>query len=264
MDNEIKDTVNNSLKLPDNCNLLCDFNGYVLAQHDYKVGDKQRSEYITWQKGQNDGVVLGHYYNDVQSAKEDFAKRSELVPENKMFNKDELAVLYKALSVYENGEYVDFDNKELCKHIENVRDKLDSIEDIDIEKYIRITVIVVEQNKEPYEKQIKNDLYSFQDAVEGCIEVIHPFNDSAIIRCNEMGKINNLPFNRVVNDDVIVGTFIITGMREDTFASLSKEQIKKYKEKFKDTMDKNIFKKSVDMALTSNKNKSIKPIDIHR
>ena len=86
-----------NIKLPDNCKLLCDFNGYVLAQRDYKVGDNQRSEYITWQKGQNSGVVLGHYYNDLQTAKEDFTKRSELVPENKMFNEDELAVLYKAL-----------------------------------------------------------------------------------------------------------------------------------------------------------------------
>lgn len=34
------DTTKN-LSLPDNCTLLCEFNGYVLAQKDFKVADTQ-------------------------------------------------------------------------------------------------------------------------------------------------------------------------------------------------------------------------------
>lgn len=244
-----------NIKLPDNCNLLCDFNGYVLAQRDYKVGDNQRSEYITWQKGQNGGVVFGHYYNELQAAKEDFAKRSELVPENKIFNEDELAVLYKALSVYENGEFVDFDNKELSKHIENVRAKLDSIKDIDIEKYTRITVMIIEPNKEPYEKQIKNDLYSLKDAVDGYIEVVHPFFDGdAVIVCNETGKLSGLPANRLVNSDMIAGTFVIANTTKNgDFRSLDKAQVKLFKDTFKLEHSKNSFTNAVNKALDNYK-----------
>lgn len=244
-----------NIKLPDNCKLLCDFNGFVLAQRDFIVGNKNMTEYITWQKGQNGGVVLGHYYTNLQAAKEDFAKRSELVPENKMFNEDELAVIYKALSVYENGEYVDFDNKELCKHIESVRDKLDSIEDIDIEKYTKITVIVVEPNKEPYKKQIRNDLYSLQDAVDGLIEVVHPFYDGdAVIVCNETGQLSNLPANRAVNSDVIVGTFIIANTTENgDFRSLDKVQAELYKDTFKLEHSKDLFANAVNKALDNYK-----------
>lgn len=56
---------------------------------------------------------------------------------------------------------------------------------------------------------------------------------------NEEGKINGLPLNRAVRSDegemidIIAGTFMIAGLGEDDFASLDKEMIDKYSEKFK-------------------------------
>ena len=57
--------------------------------------------------------------------------------------------------------------------------------------------------------------------------------------CNEEGKLIGLPWNRPLFDedgnlyDVIVGTFLVAGLTEDNFGSLSDEQIDKYTEVFR-------------------------------
>ena len=59
--------------------------------------------------------------------------------------------------------------------------------------------------------------------------------------CNEEGKLEHLPLNRVICDeetgqplDVIAGTFFICGAPANSseFASLSDEQLQKYQQKF--------------------------------
>lgn len=96
----------------------------------------------------------------------------------------------------------------------------------------KIRILVVEPYKEPYQKKIENTLKNLQKAVNGYIEILQLEHNVDII-CNEEGKINGLPFNRVVDYDVIVGTFIIAGHKDSETISLSRKQIKKYKEIFK-------------------------------
>ena len=244
MDKNEKDTA----KLPMNSKLLNEFNNYILAQRNFKVSDVERSEYITWLKGNDGSVSLGHYFTSLDAAKEDFAKRSELIPYNKAFTDNELAVLYKALSVYEQGEQVDYDNKELCNSIESVRSKLSSLPDID--KYTKIRVLVVPVDSKPYVKDIKNELSSLQDEVNGYIECIYGFgDDDAVLVCNEMGKINNLPPNRPINGDVITGNFIVLNTNDNgEFSSLSENQIEKYTNEF--SIQRDSFKRSVDKAVS--------------
>lgn len=61
--------------------------------------------------------------------------------------------------------------------------------------------------------------------------------DVAII-CNEETKINNKPLNRSLRDDtdeiydIIAGTFLVVGLTEDNFGSLSDEQLRKYFKRF--------------------------------
>lgn len=243
MDNNQKDT----MKLPMNSKLLNEFNNYVLAQRDFMVSDEQRTEYITWQKAFDNSVNLGHYFTDLQAAKEDFAKRSELIPYNKAFTDNELAVLYKALSIYEQSEQVDYDNKELCNSIESVRSKLSSLPDIN--KYTKIRVLVVPVDKEPYVKDIKNELASLQDEVDGYIECIYNFgSDDAVVICNEMGKLNGLPLNRPINGDIITGNFIVLNTNDNgDFSSLSERQIERYTNEF--SLQKDSFKRSIDKAV---------------
>lgn len=97
-----------------------------------------------------------------------------------------------------------------------------------------MNVLVVEPGYLPYEKEI-NGLSEMQDTVGGFIEAIYPYEELVAIVCNEEGLINDLPFNRSVEGGYggVFGTFFVCGLSEDSFCSLSPEQMKHYKEKFK-------------------------------
>ena len=97
-----------------------------------------------------------------------------------------------------------------------------------------MNVLVVEPGYLPYEKEI-NGLSEMQATVGGYIEAIYPYEEMVAIVCNEEGLINGLPFNRSVEGGYggVFGTFFVCGLSEDSFCSLSPEQMKHYKEKFK-------------------------------
>ena len=86
-----------SVDIDDGYRQLCDYNGYVLAG--MELPQNMGYQFVTWQYSYDrKGVGLGHYFmNDYEGAKEDFAKRAELVPENKLFNKEQLHAIYEAL-----------------------------------------------------------------------------------------------------------------------------------------------------------------------
>lgn len=98
-----------------------------------------------------------------------------------------------------------------------------------------IRVLVVEPNMLPYEKVIPNRLKDKQEIVGGNIEYTRVDNDgSALLICNEEGKIRGLPYNRDIGHDVIAGTFLIVGDDPDIGEdrSLTDEQVEKYKARF--------------------------------
>lgn len=98
-----------------------------------------------------------------------------------------------------------------------------------------IRVLVVEPGMLPYEKVIPNRLKDKQDIVGGNIEYTRVDEDeSALLICNEEGKILGLPFNRDIGRDVIAGTFLIVGDDPDIGEdrSLTDEQVEKYKDRF--------------------------------
>ena len=101
-----------------------------------------------------------------------------------------------------------------------------------------MTVLVVEPMKAPYVKSIPNELEDLQQAVGGDIEMTYPFEDEVGILLNGNGKFEGLPLNRALYDDrgqvydAIAGTFLVVGLTEDDFTSLTLEQIEKFKEKY--------------------------------
>ena len=96
----------------------------------------------------------------------------------------------------------------------------------------KIRVLIVEPNIEPYQLKVDNTLKSLQHIVGGYIEVLQ-LEPTVDIICNEEGKVYHLPLNRVTEFDVIAGTFLIAGHKNEDSISLSRKQIKKYKEVFK-------------------------------
>lgn len=87
-------------------------------------------------------------------------------------------------------------------------------------------VVIVEPGKEPYTKDIENELKAFQNVVGGWIETVNLTGDFILI-CNEEGKLNGLPPNRDLGFDVIVGTFLVVGEDGEEFRGLSDEECKK-------------------------------------
>ena len=85
---------------------------------------------------------------------------------------------------------------------------------------------------------IGSDLESLQAAVGGSIEVVYPFEDNVGLIMNEEGKIEGLPLNRALRDDrgelydIIAGDFLVVGLTEDDFGSLSQEQMDKFEKLF--------------------------------
>ena len=80
--------------------LLADFGGAVLAGRELERG--QGYQFVTWVWDFDRlGVSHGHYYEgDFQSAKEDFAVRSELISNVKIFTPEQLTELYRATDHY--------------------------------------------------------------------------------------------------------------------------------------------------------------------
>ena len=102
----------------------------------------------------------------------------------------------------------------------------------------KIKVVLVEPNKKAVITEIENNLKRLQKIVGGYIECVYPFEDNVGIICNEEGKLISLEPNRVLRDeygsavDIIFGTFIVTGLTEYDFGSLTDEQAEYYLEMF--------------------------------
>ena len=64
----------------------------------------------------------------------------------------------------------------------------------------KIRVLYVQPGKYPEERIIENNLKSMQKLVDGDIEGVYPWRDYACIVCNDEGKLNNMPLNRLLED----------------------------------------------------------------
>ena len=101
-----------------------------------------------------------------------------------------------------------------------------------------LTVLLVEPNRYPKVVEIGSDLSDLQKAVGGYIEVVYPFEEKVGLIVNEEGKMNGLPLNRALRDengevyDVVAGSFLVTGLTEESFASLTEAQINKFEKLF--------------------------------
>lgn len=103
----------------------------------------------------------------------------------------------------------------------------------------RITVLVVEPEKKPYVKEIDNTLESLQMEVGGYIQTIYPFEEQVALIIDGESKLKGATLNRALRDengeiyDIVAGAFLIVGLTEGDFGSLSEKQIVRFSELFK-------------------------------
>ena len=98
----------------------------------------------------------------------------------------------------------------------------------------QLKVLVLEPQMKPYVAIIDNDLETLQGMVGGYIECVD-LSDSAVLICNEEGKLLNLPANRRLENDILCGRCFIAGQNIECehFLPLSKEDIELYSNRFK-------------------------------
>ena len=102
----------------------------------------------------------------------------------------------------------------------------------------KMKVLVVEPLKKPYLKEIDSGLVSLQHEVGGYIQAVYPWEEMCAIVCDEEAKLTGKELNRALREedghiyDIVAGTFLIVGLSEDDFTSLTDEQIQKFSKKF--------------------------------
>ncbi len=109
------------------------------------------------------------------------------------------------------------------------------------EKSKLIRVIICEPGCECRSAYIEYSLESFQKIVGGDIEYFYPSEKPIAICCNEEGKINNMPINRIAFDDngsvldVICGPFFIAQLDSnfENLTSMDDEIFNEFAEKYK-------------------------------
>lgn len=96
-----------------------------------------------------------------------------------------------------------------------------------------MNVLVVEPGMAPYEKEI-NGLEEMQATVGGLITASYPYKEQVGIVSNDDSIGMGLPFNRSIEGGYggIFGTFFVCGLTEDSFCSLTPEQMEHFKKKF--------------------------------
>ena len=99
-------------------------------------------------------------------------------------------------------------------------------------------MLLVQPNAYPKKISVGMELEDLQAMVGGDIEVTYPFEDEVAIILNESGKINGLPLNRAIYtedgdmQEIYAGDFLVVGLTEDDFGSLTSEQMQKFEEQF--------------------------------
>ena len=102
----------------------------------------------------------------------------------------------------------------------------------------RLTVLCVKPGEKPKCIEIESGLDALQRAVGGYIEAVYPYEDPVALIVNEEGKLNGLPLNRALRDednniyDIVAGPFLVVGLGESNFTSLTPALMEKYKKLF--------------------------------
>ena len=100
----------------------------------------------------------------------------------------------------------------------------------DVDSSIRI--LICEPDRHPYYSEIpKDDIKVMQEILDGYFEVL-PYKDGIVAWCNEDGLIRNMKPNRIVNNNLVHGTFFFSDTNGEEISSLSPEQMDELKSTF--------------------------------
>ena len=110
--------------------------------------------------------------------------------------------------------------------------------EIQQEQAPKMDVLLIKPGMYPQAVQIGCELEDLQKAVGGDIEAVYPYEEPVALVMNEEGKMNGSELNRALRDqdgdiyDIIAGDFLVVGLGEEDFSSLSPELMEKFEKQF--------------------------------
>ena len=119
--------------LRDSFKLLAEYKNTVLCACQYHNG--RGVQFVTWNYTYDrKGVTLGHYFgNEYQAAKQDFAVRSGLVQEQRVFSDEQLSEIYRCVKFTEENAL--FLTDESYKTLQKISDQIEQLVP-DVEDYV--------------------------------------------------------------------------------------------------------------------------------
>lgn len=134
---------------------------------------------------------------------------------------------------YFNGEYI-LDSEDFSE----VDFKATGERELVQEQAEKTDVLLIKPGMYPQQVQIGTELEDLQNAVGGDIQAVYPYEEEVALIMNEESKIQGFELNRSLRDekgetyDIIAGDFLVVGLGEEDFASLTPELMKQFEEKF--------------------------------
>lgn len=155
----------------------------------------------------------------------------------------EKTVTVKALSKDQAQEQVQqaYYNSEHILDSENFTGvQFDTLDEREVQQNLesKLNVLLIKPGMYPQQVQIDADLESLQAAVGGYIQAVYPFEEPVAIITDEEGKLNGKEANRGLRTedgelyDIICGDFLVIGLGEEDFDSLSPELTDKFEKQF--------------------------------
>lgn len=136
-------------------------------------------------------------------------------------------------TAYYNSEYIlDAEN------FAGVEFGTEAEREIQHEQAPMMDVLLIRPNMYPQAVQIGCELEDLQKAVGGDIQAVYPYEDPVALIMDEEAKLTGKDLNRALRDedgdmyDIVAGDFLVVGLGEEDFCSLTPEQMKKYEEHF--------------------------------
>lgn len=139
----------------------------------------------------------------------------------------------KVEQAYYNSEYI-LDSENFTGVKFNVGEE----REISDERKEMMDVLLIKPGMYPQAIKMGCELEDLQAAVGGDIEATYPFDDEVALVVNDDGKFNGSELNRSLKTengemyDIIAGDFLVTGLTEEDFGSLSPELMEKYEKHF--------------------------------
>lgn len=198
----------------------------------YDMMHAEQQNYREWLMKQQPEEILSHTYEF--TVREDILVALEQVELSDNLMKALMDSPSPLQEVYEM-----FADKE-TDYMQTLRDTITETAEHNFEKQTEnsLTVLVVAPGEKPSVVTIPAGLDSLYNQVGEPIQAIYPFEEPVSIVCNDNGKINGMQLNRALRDDensiydIVSGTFLVVGLGEEDFCSLTPEQIEKYSEHF--------------------------------